>query len=81
MQKVYKCKLRKSPIKSITRPTVLGEKFIDGGKSLLRLMVWATASALTTAIFRDLSNANCKDVREYSKQISQYVKNEVKARD
>ena len=81
MQEVYKSRLRKSPIKSITRPTQLGEKVIDGGKSLLGLMVWATVSALATAIFRDLSNASCKDVRECGKQAYQYVKNEIKARD
>lgn len=76
MQEVYKLKLRKSPIKTITRPTVLGEKIIDGGKSLLSLMISATAGAIVTAIFRDLNNTNVKDVREYGKQISQFVKNE-----
>ena len=80
MQEVYKFKWRKAPIETITRPTVIGEKIMSGGKSLLGLAVWATASAIATAVFRDLSNANCKDVREYTKQVSQYIKNESKPR-
>jgi hypothetical protein len=76
-----KFKFSKTPITSITRPTQLGEKILDGGKSLLGLAIAATASAIFTAIFRDAMNANCKDVREHSKQAFQYVVNECKSRD
>ena len=76
-----KFKFGKKPITTITRPTQLGEKVLDGGKSLLGLMVWATVSALATAVFRDLSNASCKDFREHSKQTFQYVRNECRNRD
>lgn len=81
MQEVYKFIGKKSPITTILRPTQLGEKVLEGGKSLLGLAVWATASVIATAIFRDLSNSSCKDVRECGKQTFQYIKNEVKARD
>ena len=76
-----KFKFTKNPVTSITRPTQLGEKVLDGGKSLLRVAIAATVSAIFTAILRDSINTNVKDVRDYSRQTFQYVKNECKAKD
>ena len=75
---VTKFKFSKKPVTTIVRPTQLGEKLLDGGKSLVGLALVATVNAIALAVFKDMINANVKDVRENTKQAFHYVKNECK---